>query len=453
MRTPHVALGDPPDSVAALRKLRAACPRLLADYRARRRHGRPDAAELLVVLDPALVLDVPADAYARLLEDALQRSHSASGAVRARLLRAHGRFWTLRGGQRIALEAVAEARRALADGDDDALATSMLAFVAAHAAGELGDTARVADEVRVLGGLARGGGPQAMRLEALAHLGQGLLDTLSGRVSSAASAFDAAIDASRRAGAERTLAIALANRSGVLLDLGEEEQSESAARKAGALFAAVGDALHCAQIRGDLALRGRGGLDAGRVLAAARAAERAGDARTVADLLLALVERGRGGTGARQQRQLWLQRAWRLLAHVDAPELERRARRLGDVGEPGRVLEVSADGCRARWDGADIDLSRRKALPGVLSALVAARLAGGERFVSVTDLFAAGWPDEKALTHAAAARVYMAVRALRGAGLRDAIRSGPGGYCLDDRIEVAVRGQRPPSGRRGFRLI
>jgi inosine-uridine nucleoside N-ribohydrolase len=50
------------------------------------------------------------------------------------------------------------------------------------------NTARVADEVRVLGGLARGGGPQAMRLEALAHLGQGLLDTLSGRAASAASA-------------------------------------------------------------------------------------------------------------------------------------------------------------------------------------------------------------------------------------------------------------------------
>ena len=442
MRTLHAALADPPDSVPGIRKLRADCPRLLADYRARRRQGHPEAAALVLVLDPALVMDVPAAAYARLLEDAVQLSREASGALRARLLRVHGRFWTVRGGQRIALDAVAEARHALAGEEDDALATSMLAFVALHAAVELGDTARVATEVRLLVEMARAGGPQVMRLEALARQGEGLLATLLGGAASAVSAFDAAIDAARRAGAERTLAIALANRAGVLLELGEEEESESALRKAGALFAALGDDLHCAQIEGSLALGARGGIDAGRVLAAARASERAGDARTVAELLLSLVERGRGAAGARRQRQLWLQRAWRLLAHVDAPELERRARRLGDVGDAGQVLEVSADGRRARWEGGEIDLSRRKALPGVLLGLVAARLAGGGRFVSVTDLFAAGWPEEKALTHAAAARVYMAVRALRAAGLREAIRSGPGGYRLDDGLEVAVRGGR-----------
>jgi hypothetical protein len=449
MRTPHAALADPPDSVRGIRKLRADCPRLLADYRARRRQGRPDAAELLLVLDPALLMDVPAAAYARLLEDAVQLSREASGALRARLLRVHGRFWTVRGGQRIALDAVAEAR-ALAGEEDDALASAMLAFVALHAAAELGDTARVAAEVRVLAAMAREGGPQVMRLEALACQGEGLLDTLRGRAASAVTAFDAAIDAARRVGADRTLAIALANRSSVLLELGMEEESESALRKAGALFAALGDDLHCAQIEGSLALGARGALDVGRVLAAARASERAGDPRTVAELLLALVERGRGAAGARRQRQLWLQRAWRLLAHVDAPELERRARCLGEVGDPGQVLEVSADGRRARWEGGEIDLSRRKALPGVLLALVAARLSGGGRFVTVADLFAAGWPQEKALTHAAAARVYMAVRALRAAGLREAIRSGPGGYRLDDALEVAVRGGR--SWPRGARI-
>ena len=179
---------------------------------------------------------------------------------------------------------------------------------------------------------------------------------LQGRPTSALDAFDAAGDAARRAGADRTLAIALANRFAVLTALGEEERSQTAARKAGALFSALGDALHTAQIEGNSAVTAPGRLDVGRVLAAARASQRAGDARSVAELFLALVERR---SGSRRQRRRWLERAWHLLAHVDAPEHERRARRLGELGEARRVLEVSADGRRVQWEDAAIDLTPR----------------------------------------------------------------------------------------------
>src|SRR5262249_47780378 len=83
-----------------------------------------------------------------------------------------------------------------------------------------------------------------------------------------------------------------------------------------------------------------------------------------------------------------------------------------------------------------IDLHARKALPGVLRALAVARIERPGDHLDVAALFEAGWPGEKALPHAASARVYMAVRALRGLGLQGAICTSPAGYCIDPAVDV-----------------
>ena len=107
------------------------------------------------------------------------------------------------------------------------------------------------------------------------------------------------------------------------------------------------------------------------------------------------------------------------------------------------MLEVARDGTLATFAGRTIDLRSRRALPRVLLALARARVESAGAHLSVRDLFAAGWPGEKALEHAAAARVYMAVRALRTLGLSDAITTSPAGYRMDPDLPVRLG---PPRG-------
>lgn len=74
----------------------------------------------------------------------------------------------------------------------------------------------------------------------------------------------------------------------------------------------------------------------------------------------------------------------------------------------------------------------------MLRALVAARLAQPGARLDVAALFSAGWPGEKALAHAAAARVYMAIRSLRALGLGPILTTSDGGYRIEPDVEVRV---------------
>jgi hypothetical protein len=97
-------------------------------------------------------------------------------------------------------------------------------------------------------------------------------------------------------------------------------------------------------------------------------------------------------------------------------------------------------GPTARWfrapDGVTVDLGRRKPLRLLLARLAEARLAMPGHKLSLKDLQDAGWPNERVLPEAGAARVYTAVRALRDLGLRDVLLTSPDGYFLDPSVET-----------------
>ena len=75
------------------------------------------------------------------------------------------------------------------------------------------------------------------------------------------------------------------------------------------------------------------------------------------------------------------------------------------------------------------DLSTRKAMRYILAHLISLHPSGEP--ASVDDLIAAGWPGDKILRSAGAARVYTAIRSLRDLGLEPLLVTIEQGYALD----------------------
>ena len=96
------------------------------------------------------------------------------------------------------------------------------------------------------------------------------------------------------------------------------------------------------------------------------------------------------------------------------------------------TLVISADG---RWfqlpTGRKVTLMRRRSLRLVLRRLLEERLSRPGSALSVDDLLEAGWPGERVVPHAGAARVYVAISTLRKMGLREFLVSRDDGYLLD----------------------
>jgi hypothetical protein len=251
--------------------------------------------------------------------------------------------------------------------------------------------------------------------------------------------YETAIHLARRARADRTLGIALGNRGMCLRELGRMEQAVSSLRAALGLFREIGDHVHVANTIGELAMTrtDRHPLDPVRLLRASRQTAAWGDDQSTARILITLLEND--ATTPSTQVSATLARIWALLARVDSPELEARARALSDSWDDDvreRSLFVSRDGSHFVYGRHEVDLRGRKALPRALAALVARRLEQPGAALSVDELFAIAWQNEKAQPHSAAARVYMAVRALRAFGLGDAIVTNSEGYLLDADLDV-----------------
>jgi tetratricopeptide (TPR) repeat protein len=98
----------------------------------------------------------------------------------------------------------------------------------------------------------------------------------------------------------------------------------------------------------------------------------------------------------------------------------------------------------ARWfrspGGAKVDLTRRRQLRLILSALAAARREQPGRALTVEALLASGWPGESVLAEAGASRVYVAVSTLRRMGLRDVLQRQDTGYLIDPDVPVVSPG-------------
>ncbi|MGE0791371.1 MAG: hypothetical protein AB7S26_37195, partial [Sandaracinaceae bacterium] len=118
----------------------------------------------------------------------------------------------------------------------------------------------------------------------------------------------------------------------------------------------------------------------------------------------------------------WLRDAARRLS----AELERAARGAMLVGPEARWI---------RWDDRVVSLERTLAPRLVLLALVESHRDPGRAW-SIEELFSRGWPNERATEKAASSRVYVALSALRKAGLEDAIERTDDGYRLREGLRV-----------------
>jgi predicted Ser/Thr protein kinase len=98
---------------------------------------------------------------------------------------------------------------------------------------------------------------------------------------------------------------------------------------------------------------------------------------------------------------------------------------------PAEQRRVALDG-RGLWrvDGSFVDLSRRSTLRRVLAALARAHYEQPGAALARSELFSAGWPDERIDPSSAANRVYVAIAELRKLGLKGALESDGEGYLL-----------------------
>jgi hypothetical protein len=97
-------------------------------------------------------------------------------------------------------------------------------------------------------------------------------------------------------------------------------------------------------------------------------------------------------------------------------------------------------GWQGRWfvppTGAPARLERYGPAKRILRALAEAHHARPGTPLSWRDLFAEGWPAQRAQAHAARNRVYVAVARLRSMGLRGVLVSSEGGYLLSTAASV-----------------
>ncbi|MCB9610387.1 MAG: AAA family ATPase [Polyangiaceae bacterium] len=120
--------------------------------------------------------------------------------------------------------------------------------------------------------------------------------------------------------------------------------------------------------------------------------------------------------------------------------LARRLRARFFVKPPEKPLLVAKDASffRLSDQAHNVALGRRRAVRGVLRALVAARHAQPGVALSVDDLIRAGWPGERILPSAAAGRVYTAIATLRRMGLRGVVEQNGAGYLIPAEIPLLV---------------
>jgi hypothetical protein len=99
------------------------------------------------------------------------------------------------------------------------------------------------------------------------------------------------------------------------------------------------------------------------------------------------------------------------------------------------VLRLASDGSWFQQPGeAECSLRTRLALKRLLRGLADAHPEGNT--ISVTDLFAIGWPGERARRDAAARRVYVAISSLRKLGLDLWIERHSEGYRLTGTVHI-----------------
>ena len=109
---------------------------------------------------------------------------------------------------------------------------------------------------------------------------------------------------------------------------------------------------------------------------------------------------------------------------------------------PGRQvsgvrLEVADDAHWFRLEGDEgVDLTRRRALRGVLHGLVEHRVRTPGAPMTLDDVLEAGWPGERMSPESGARRVYVTINRLRKLGLGELLLTTGDGYMLAPRVDI-----------------
>lgn len=106
-------------------------------------------------------------------------------------------------------------------------------------------------------------------------------------------------------------------------------------------------------------------------------------------------------------------------------------------GAPRRRLTVHPEGRSFRVDDRTaVDLSRRRALPRLLTRLARHHIGGANHGLGWPALVEAGWPGEVILADAAWSRLRTSIRTLRKLGLEGVLITIGSGYLLDPECDV-----------------
>jgi predicted ATPase len=132
---------------------------------------------------------------------------------------------------------------------------------------------------------------------------------------------------------------------------------------------------------------------------------------------------------AAQVRSLDVRLACRVVERKLVPARERSSHGL---------LEVAPDGDSFSFEGTRHSLTRYRTLRRLLLRLVESRHATPGVALAWDQLFAVGWPGERAQAESARNRLKVAISTLRSMGLRDKIIHDGNGYLLAPTIEVRV---------------
>ncbi|MEZ4380337.1 MAG: AAA family ATPase [Nannocystaceae bacterium] len=148
----------------------------------------------------------------------------------------------------------------------------------------------------------------------------------------------------------------------------------------------------------------------------------------------------------------------RRLAEAHPSDDSRFALRVASAGLPRKatgpsdaplIVRAGARSLRLPGATADLDLRRRLPLRRIVLALARRRIAAPGEALSLEELLAAGWPDERVGDSAAANRVHVALSTLRKKfGLRPYLLSGRDGYALTSAFPCVLEPEPEPAPAR-----
>lgn len=272
----------------------------------------------------------------------------------------------------------------------------------------------------------------------------GFLFFAEGAFEQASSAYRRAAAAARAASAVRLLGQSLLGSARVELERGDATAAADFLVEARGCFEQVSDGLHLGRVA---ACEGRAALLRGEVALAEDCLMRALDEASLqedvpgeleAHFSLALLARAKRDPRGEERRlddfDVVLRRT------DDTLWQEKRSRHTARLNESAPViLALDREGKSFELFSHSVDFARRGPLRRILIALAERRHAAVPAALTVDEIRAVGWPDEKMSHASGAARVYMAIKRLRSLGLDPILRTTESGYTLDSSVVVVWR--------------